>query len=460
MSVYESPDSARDIVARYQEKTRGSEAHLTQAKKWLPGGDTRRVSFYPPHPLFLERGEGCYVHDCDGNKYIDMQNNYSSLIHGHAHPRIEAAAVAQLKKGTALGSAAEIQYRHAEHLCRRISALESVRYTNSGTEATMFALRTARAYTGRHTILKMDGGYHGSHDFALVNQFPDLEAPGGPRVWAEPWVPAGVKDHVLVVPFNDLEATENILKNNKDQIAAILMEPVLGAGGGVAPRPGYLRGMRELADRYGVLLIFDEVMTFRVHYGGAQTEERVAPDLTALGKIIGGGFPVGAFGGRKEIMELYNPAHPRSVFHSGTFCGNNITLAAGLMGLELYDPPAVARLNDLAARLRNGFNRAFQNAGLAGYVSGRGSLLSLHWRDDVPVNSKDAIFGILKAKELPGLVHLEMINQGVHAAPRGFFNLSTPMSEREVDLTIAAFERTLAAVKPYVNEVLPHLIRG
>ncbi|MEW5723708.1 MAG: aspartate aminotransferase family protein [Thermodesulfobacteriota bacterium] len=460
MGLYENHEIARAIVARYREKTKKSHQHLALAREYLPGGDTRRVSFYPPYPAFMERGQGCRIWDVDGNEYLDFQNNYTSLIHGHAHPQVTQAAYEQLKKGVVLGSATEIQYRHAQHLCGRIPALEMLRYTNSGTEATMFALRTARAFTGRPDIVKMDGGYHGGHEFAQVNIFPDLEAPGGPRAYAAPYVPPGVVGHVQVLPFNDLTAAQEVLPAHQDRIAAVLMEPCLGAGGGVGPRPGYLAGMRELTRRYGVLLIFDEIMMFRVHAGGMQALEGVEPDLTALGKIIGGGFPVGAFGGRRDIMKLYDPADPRAIFHSGTFTGNSVTLAAGLTTLELYDQKEVDRLNALGDRMRAGFRTVLDQAGVIGLPSGLGSLVMIHWRDDLPVNSREAIGGFLKAGELPGLVHLEMMNQGIHSAPRGLFAMSTPMGEKEIDETISVFDRTMQTLKPYIADVLPHLVRS
>lgn len=456
---YDSHPVSREILRQYTDATPGSARHIQAARQWLPGGDTRRVSFYHPYPIFMDKGEGCWLYDCDGRKYLDMQNNYTSMIHGHAHPMLQEAAAAQLKKGTVLGSAGEIQYRHAEHLCSRIPSLEMLRYTNCGTEATMFALRTARAFTGKTDIMKMDGGYHGGHELALVNQIPDIQAQGMPRVYSEPYVPQGLLNHVKVAPFNDLAAAEQVLSENKDTLAAVIMEPVMGAGGGVAPEPGYLKGMRELTRKYGVLMILDEILTFRLDYGGMQALEGIDPDLTALGKIIGGGFPVGAFGGQRDIMELYNPDRPQPVFHSGTFTGNNITLSTGLVGLELYDSAAVKRLGDLGDQLRTGFNQSLEKFGLKGKASGLGSLVLVHWGDNLPPkNSKASIMGFVSAGDLTGLIHLEMLNQGIHAAPRGLYALSTPMTDKEVNLAVDAFGRTLEKLVPYVAETLPHLI--
>ncbi|MFH1137769.1 MAG: aspartate aminotransferase family protein [Pseudomonadota bacterium] len=458
MEGYDSHPLAREIVEEYMAKTPGSKARVERAARSLPGGDTRRVSFYSPYPVFMERGQGCRLYDYDGREYLDMQNNYTSLIHGHAHPGIEEAAMAQLRKGTVLGSASEIQYLHAEHLRGRVPALEMLRYTNCGTEATMFALRTARAYTGKTDIMKMDGGYHGGHEVALVNQIPDLGAEGPPRVYSEPYLPAGLLNHVKVAPFNDLAAAEQVISENKDTLAAVIMEPVMGAGGGVAPEPGYLKGMRELTQKYGVLLILDEILTLRLGYGGVQELEEIDPDLTALGKIIGGGFPVGAFGGRREIMDLYNPNRERPIFHSGTFTGNNITLTAGLVALELYTRSEVARLGALGDSMRAGFNKVLQKAGLKGQANGLGSLVLVHWGNDQPPrNSKQAIMSFLRAGELTGLLHLEMLNRGVHGAPRGLYCLSTPMTAKEISQAVEAFEGAIEKLAPYVAEKLPYL---
>ncbi len=458
MNAYESHEIGRGILKRYREKTSQSARHFEAAQSWLPGGETRRASYFPPYPTFMEKGQECYLYDCDGNKYLDMQNNYTSLIHGHCPPRVNEAARSQIEKGVVLGSAAEIQYRHAEHLCHRIECVETVRYGNSGTEATLFAMRVARAYTGKEGILKMDGGYHGMHDYAQVNIFPEPKTVGLPEPWAEPWIPRNLLKDMHVAPYNDLQTVEDILKKHKDQIAAVIVEPMFSAGGLFLPEPDYLQGMRQLTDRYGVLLILDEVMMFRLQYGGLHTHYGIRPDIVALGKIIGGGFPVGAVGGRKDIMELFSPAHPHPIFHSGTFNGNNITLAAGLAALELYNEQAVERLNTLGDRLREGFKKALRRSGIKGRVTGMGSLLMVHWREEQPKTARDVFAALFAARNLIELFHLELLNRGVFAAPRGMFVLSTPMTEDEVDSAIEAFDGTLTLLKPYIADTLPHLL--
>jgi len=448
------------IEAAFVEKTRRSKELNQRARSALPGGDTRSTVHYFPYPVYMARGRGCRLDDHDGHEYLDFLNNYTSLIHGHAHPRLVEAAGKAMEKGTVFGAPAEIQFIHAEHLCGRVPGLESVRYCNSGTEATMFALRAARAFTGRDVILKMDGGYHGTHDLAEINVTADLETEGAPRTRLEPGVPACLAEGVLVVPFNDLEAVEGLLSKRGGEIAAVVVEPIMGAGGLINPRPGYLEGLRRLTQRFQVLLIFDEVISFRLAWGGVQAREGIRPDLTALGKIIGGGFPVGAFGGRAEIMALFDPARPGRLGHGGTFNGNNVTLAAGLAALELYDRPAVDRLNALGDRLRLGLEEALESAGLKGRITGEGSLLGLHWGDEPPLNAREAGLGAREYRRLFRLVHLQLVNRGIHSAPRGMYVVSTPMTEKEVGVLVEVFGETLDLVKPAVAETWPGLVKG
>jgi glutamate-1-semialdehyde 2,1-aminomutase len=416
------------------------------------------ASYFLPYPVFMENGEGHHIYDCDGNEYIDVQYNYTSLVHGHANPKVTETAKAQMEKGLVLGSAGEIQYRHAQHLCNRIPSVEMVRYANSGTEATMFALRLARAFTGREGIMKLDGGYHGGHDYAQVNIFPEPKAQGLPSPWAESWIPRNLLKDVVIAPFNDLETTEMLLRKHKDSIAALIMEPMFSAGGLIFPEPEYIKGMREITDRNNVLLVFDEVMMFRLHYGGLQTHFGIKPDLTALGKIIGGGFPVGAICGRKDIMELSNPNHPHPVFHSGTFSGNNITLATGLATLELYDEDAVTRLNSLGDRLQDGFRNALQKHRIRGHVTGYGSLLGVHWRKDEPKTARDTFEGFTASGDFQKLFHLEMLNRSVFSSPRSMYVLATPMTDQVVDKVVEAFEGTLELLKPLAADEFPDLL--
>lgn len=450
---------AQEILDTYNKKTKGSRLRDAQSKNYLPGGDTRSSTYFFPYPIYFERGKGCYAYDCDGNEYTDYINNYTSLIHGHAHPRIVEAAYQELKNGSALGTPVELQFKLAEHLCKRIPSMEMLRYCSSGTEATLFAMRAARAVTGKEVIIKMGGGYHGSHDYVRVNLSIDAEGEGFRRsCLEEPGIPSGVLDATLVAPFNDLDAVEALINRNEDKIAAIILEPMLGASGLVPPKPGYLEGLRTLADKCGALLIFDEIVTFRLHTGGMQAISNVEPDLTTLGKIIGGGFGIAAFGGKKAIMAQFDPAHPKALYHAGTFNGNNIAVAAGLAAMEMYDQDEINRLNELGDRLRRGFNLAFEKAEINGQTTGLGSLVGVHWRSGEIANARDVKMGLASAAELPKLLHLEMINRGIYSVARGQYAISTPMTEREVDKAVEAFEETLEMLTPCVADVAPHLL--
>lgn len=456
----ESQQAAQRILDTYHQRTKVSKSRDAIARGYLPGGDTRTTCYFTPYPTYMERGKGCVLYDYDGNEYLDFLNNYTSLIFGHANDKLVEVARAQLDRGTIFGAPTVNQYMHAQHLCERVPSIEMIRYCNSGTEATLFALRAARAFTGKDAVIKMDGGYHGTHDVAEVNVTPDVEAEGMPRTHVVPGVPASTMQDVFITPFNDLDAMRSLIKKHQDRLAAVIVEPIMGAGGMLPPEPDYLKGLRELSAHFGVLLIFDEIISFRVNWGACQSLYGVTPDMTTLGKWIGGGFPVGAFGGRKDIMAIYDPSQPNSVAHGGTFNANNLTMAVGLVALEMVDQPAIDRINALGDRLRKGFTEACAAAGIKAQATGYGSLLNLHWREKAPVTAKESAQGLAAAKQIPRLLHLEMLNRGVYSAPRGLYAITLPMTEKEIDTAIEAFKGALEILKPYVAEEAPHLMVG
>ena len=459
MSSNANQDAARLIIKTFEHRTRGSGELDKRAQESMPGGDTRASSYYSPYPAYMAHGEGCHLYDHDENEYIDFLNNYTSLIHGHAHPPTVSAIQEQAARGTVLGSAAEVTVEHAEMLCNRVPSFESVRYCNSGTEATHLAMRAARAFTGRDIIIKMDGGYHGSHDYVQVNVQPDTSEEGLPRRrLTTRGVPAAVLEGMLVAPFNDLDALRDLLHAHSDDIAGIILEPAIGAGGGVEPEPGYLEGVRQLADSYGVLLIFDEIMTFRQDIGGFQSALGVTPDLTSVAKFIGGGLPLAVFGGRQEIMAPFAPSHPQTIPHNGTFNANNITMAAGLATMKEFGAEQVARINQLGQRLRKGLNAAFQESGIRIRAVGTGSIIRIHWSDGKIRTARDAVAAQEKALDFPRLLHLEMMNRGIFSAPRCQYAISTPMTEKEIDTAVAVMGQSISVVKSYVEERTPHLI--
>ncbi len=429
------------LVDEYRRRTPGSAALHERALAFLPGGDSRTVIAFSPYPLYIERARGCRMEDVDGNVYLDFLGNYTSMVHGHAHPEIVDAIAAQAAKGTGYAAATPLQIDLAELLCARVGSLDTVRFCNSGTEATLNALRAARAFTGRDQILKVEGGYHGSHDLVEISVAPDPVRAGPPHhpspVPEEPGIPEAVVRAVSVAPFNDAGSLEEIAR--LDPPAAIILEPMLGATGTIPPEPGFLASARRVADEVGALLIFDEVITFRLDEGGAQRLYGVQPDLTALGKVIGGGLPVGAFGGRADIMEMYAPPEPTLV-QSGTFNANPLTMAAGLAAMRLLDHGAIGRINRLGRRLADGLEKALADTGVGGCVTGEGSLWTVHFTTE-PVRDYRS-----KAAADPGLqrsFHLGLLNRGIFSAPRGMFVVSTAMSEPDVDECVDAVRGAL-----------------
>src|SRR6267143_1262765 len=296
-----------DPEATYRLTTPGSRAIHERALAVMPGGTTRTTTYFDPYPLYIERGEGCRVWDADGTERIDMLGNYTAMILGHAHPKVVEAIHRQAARGTGFAAANPIEVEHATLLCQRVPSLELVRFCNSGTEATMFAMRLARAFTGRPKIARIEGGYHGTHDSAEVSTHPSPAEAGEPdRPIARPdsiGTPQWVLDTSVILPFNNPDAAEHILRAEGDQVAAVILEPIIGAGGVIAATNEFLKGLRKVTRELGMLLIFDEVISLRVAPGGAQQLYGVTPDLTTMGKIIGGGLPVAAFGGRAEVME-------------------------------------------------------------------------------------------------------------------------------------------------------------
>ena len=449
------------IIARYEERTASSRAQHEEALRYLPGGETRGATRMSPYPTYMTAGEGAWLRDGDGNRYLDLLNNYTSLAHGHAAPDMVEQAADQLTRGTAWGTVAEAQVRLAKLLVERVPGIDTLRFTNSGTEATMMMMRAARAFSGRDIIVKMDGGYHGSHDFVEVSVSAETDGAGLPRARLESrGVPGEVVNSVLVAPFNDLAAMEALLAAHAAHIAGIILEPMPNAGGMIPPQPGYLAGLRALADRYGVLLLFDEIVTLRLAPGGFQEIAGLKPDLTALGKIIGGGFPVGAFGGRRNIMAQFDPEqHPQPLFHSGTFNGNNMTMTAGEVALRRLDAAAIARINALGETLAAGVNGIFAKLGIRAQCLGYGSMQQIHWTDAELRNMGDARRASLDVGELYALLQVELMNRGVYSSNRGMFSVPTPAQESEIDLALHALEGALETLIPYMREVAPRLLR-
>lgn len=427
---------------QYRASNPRSGALYERAVQALPGGNTRTTLYVQPYPFYFERGQGCFIYDVDGNARLDFINNYTSLILGHGHPRVIAAVQEQLLRGVSAAAPSELEIQLAEVIKERLPSIDLLRFTNSGTEATMLAIRAARAYSGRTLIAKFEGGYHGSHDYAAVAVSAG-GAVGAGQVTANAGIPDAVVESMVTLPFNDPAGVERIVTAYKDELAAVIVEPVVGAGGVIAPAPGFLELLRDLTHRHGMLLIFDEVISFRIAYHGAQGYFGVRPDLTTLGKIIGGGLPIGAVGGAERVMACFDPRRDNHIGHGGTFNANPLSMAAGLATLAEMTPAAYERLGGLAEELRWKLLGMFQVQGVAAQVNQVGSLFNIHL-SATPVTSYSQ--ALQADRRLLNELYLAALNEGVAFTARGMGCLSTPMTSREVDVFVGALDEALARV--------------
>lgn len=423
-----------------------SKALFERAKKFIPGGVNSPVRAFRAvggNPLFMKKAKGPYLYDEDGNQYIDLINSWGPMILGHAHLLVEEAVKQALVDSPSFGAPTAREVEMAELICSIVPSVERVRMVNSGTEATMSAIRVARGYTGRDKIIKMEGCYHGHGDSFLIAAGSGALTFGTPD---SPGVTKGTAADTLIAPFNDLRAVETILENNQQQVAALILEPVVGNMGCVAPAQGYLEGLRSLCTRHGVVLIFDEVMTgFRLAPGGAQQRFGVTPDMTTLGKIIGGGLPVGAYGGKKEIMDFVSPAGP--VYQAGTLSGNPLAMAAGLAMLKylkentwVYD-----QIDRTTTRLVTGMRQQLQRAGKHYTVNQVGSMFTLFFTNEQVVD-----FNTAKTSDTQCFARYfqSMLRSGVYLAPSQYeaMFISAAVTDDIVEQVLAANQEALAAM--------------
>ena len=424
-----------------------SQSLFEAANQVIPGGVNSPVRAFKSvggTPVYIDRAEGPYVFDVDGNRYIDYVGSWGPMIVGHAHPTVLDAVSKQITKGLSYGAPTEIETTLASLVCELVPSVEQVRMVNSGTEAAMTAIRLARGVTGRSTIIKFEGCYHGHGDAFLIAAGSGAVTMGSPD---SPGVTEGTAKDTLLAPFNDLDAVEQILERNKGDVAALIVEPVGGNMGCVPPKAGYLEGLRELCDQHKVVLIFDEVMTgFRLSKGGAQELLGVTPDMTTLGKIIGGGLPVGAYGGKKEIMDFVSPQGP--VYQAGTLSGNPVAMAAGLAILqELNENVGIyEQLETNTSRLAEGLLSTAQDLGFDCTTNQIGSMYTLFFSSKKVSNFEDA-----KAcdMELFSKYFRGMLERGIYLAPSQYESLfiSQKIGEEEIGKILQANEDTLRSIK-------------
>lgn len=419
---------------------------FAHAKNFIPGGVNSPVRAFRAvggDPIFIKRADGAFLYDEDGNTYIELINSWGPMILGHNHSMIREAVIQAMQNGTSFGAPTAREVEIAELIVNMVPSVEKVRMVNSGTEATMSAIRVARGYTGRDKFIKMEGHYHGHGDSFLISAGSGAITMGNPD---SPGVTLGTAKDTLLAPYNDLEAIETLVSANKGEIAALILEPVPGNMGLCLPNPGYLQGLRDICTREGIVLIFDEVMTgFRLAKGGAQELFGVTPDMTTLGKIIGGGMPVGAYGGKKEIMEFVSPAGP--VYQAGTLSGNPIAMAAGLTMLKYLNthPEVYSRLNEIGMQIAAGMASINHKLGHDFTINQLGSMYSLFFTEESVTDfesakkSDTALFG----KYFQG-----MLKRGVYLAPSQFESLflSTALTDELIAQILTAHEESIKEI--------------
>lgn len=447
------------LTEEYLRVTSRSSALYDRAMKVMPSGNTRHTYLFKPRPFYAHRARGCKIVDVDGNERYDFVNNMGVLVLGHNHPKVMEAIKNALDLGLGFGAPTELEIELAETICKAVPCAERVRFTSTGTEATMTAIRAARAFTGREKIAKFEGHYHGMHDYALVSTSPVLDRAGeASRPNAVPdsmGVPRSVVESMVVLPWNDFHACEAIIRKHRKELAAVMLDPIANSSGVILPRDGFLKALRECTEDNDVLLFFDEVISgFRLAYGGAQEYFGVVPDMATYGKIIGGGFPVGAVVGREDIMQVFgftSTTEP-AVKHYGTFNAHPVTMAAGLATLGELTDETYDRMNGFAMRIKNEIEAFLRDDQVKGHVSVAGSFMYLiHFGVEDVANVRDKMQG---NKELAWEFGLRSICNGVYMVPAHSSNLSAAFANEDVQRSIDIMKDVLKEMRgsPRISE--------
>jgi glutamate-1-semialdehyde 2,1-aminomutase len=435
-----SQRDSETLIKIYRKRTPRSQRAFEEAKWILPGGSTREVIFYPPYPVYVTKGRGCHVWDLDGHEIIDFVNNFLALILGHAYPKIVAEIQSQAADGTAFSSPTEDEAKLGEAIQQRMPSVRRMRFTNSGSEATTLALLAARGFTGRQKIAKFEGAHHGTNEATMVSTTPPIQEAGDPAaptpVPDGPHIPDSVLRNTVVLPFNNTEATERVVKRHRKDLAAVIVEPILGAAGIIPAGREFMSSLREVTEKNDIPLIFDEVVTgFRVARGGAQENYRVTPDLTAMGKNLGGGLPLGAFGGREDIMAQFEPTRSPRISHSGSLNANPLSARAALVLLDNLTPSLYERLNEFGGEVARGLRMIFGSSNLDAQVTQVASLFGVHFTEANVVDYRSATSEDAAHKYA---FFLGILIKDVMISPRGIGCISAPMGRREVGALLEA----------------------
>jgi glutamate-1-semialdehyde 2,1-aminomutase len=432
-----------------------SRALHAEAVRYLPGGTSRTVQDTKPHPVYASHGSGCELVDVDGNRYVDFYSNASSLVHGHAHPVITRAAVECVERGSAYSLVSEEQVRLARMICDRVGSIDKVRFTNSGTEAVMMAMKLMRAFTGKSRIAKFEGLYHGSSEWAEVSLRPEpanwgsLDAPSS--VPYTRGTPPGVLADTLVLPFNDADRTDALLERHRHELAGVVIDVLPIRLGLLAAETGWLRHLREVTRGLDLLLASDEIVTFRLAHGGAQEHFGFDADLTMLGKVIGGGFPVGAVAGRDPILSLFDASRGRPAMpHAGTFNGNPVTMAAGVASLTLLTRAEIDRINQLGEAVRARLTASIEQSDEDAQILGRGSFFQITMTRRRYRNYReywDCVEANAQTKERQQRLYGELLRRGILLTTSGVGTISTAMDERHVELLVGAVTEIVRSMR-------------
>jgi glutamate-1-semialdehyde 2,1-aminomutase len=442
-----------DQNIQYVNKTKNSYRKHDLATKVMPGGNTRTTQWMEPYPFFAENAEGMYINDIDGNHYLDFMLNATTLILGHAHPDIVKTLTQQIQEGTVYSVPTDGQSKLADILVERVPSFEKVRFTNSGTEATMMAIMAARSFTKKTKIAKFEGGYHGTHDHVSVSVYPkkeDLNTETHPGVPEYSYQPKSILEDVIVLPYNDIEKSKELIHKFKDDLSCIIMEPIISNFGYLPLDLEFIKFIREITEELGIVLIFDEIQSFRVSSGGAQESFGITPDMTTLGKIIGGGLPVGAFGGKDEIMELFDPTSSNyDIAHAGTFNGNPLTMEAGVTVMENLTNNNFEKMNHLGDSLRSKLSSVFNEINLDVQVTGYGSLFGINFNK---IKIKDYRSFLNNNSDMTKILFSYLRNKGILLQLKNAGALNILMTEKEIDYLVDSTREISSVMKDTLDE--------